>query len=256
MFLRRHLISLFLLGSLLAACQTSAPPAPSYVSRNADWQPQMRMVNGFEMVKVPAGCFTMGSRHGRRDERPLATICIDQAFWLDRFEVTNAQYGSEGAHPGPNRPRDNISWFEARDFCAKRGGRLPSEAEWEFAARGPDGLAYPWGNVLVQNLLVFDKNNNNQTADVGSKPAGASWVGAVDMAGNVWEWTNTLYAPYPYRADDGRESPDALGARVFRGGWLSYIDDGPSAHTRFRTTPDKLDWFIGVRCALPESAAP
>ncbi|MBC7814956.1 MAG: SUMF1/EgtB/PvdO family nonheme iron enzyme, partial [Burkholderiales bacterium] len=89
-----------------------------------------------------------------------------------------------------------------------------------------------------------------ETADVGSRPAGVSWVGAFDLAGNVHEWTNTLYERYPYDATDGREAPeDITSARVYRSSLNSYVDFGASLPARFRATPDTRDWFIGFRCA-------
>lgn len=242
-------------GVGLSACTPATPPStqtaiPGVVSRNADWRPIIQTINGVEMVKVPAGCFTMGSLDGRRDERPATRVCIERPFWLDRTEVTNAQYGSDGPYPGPNRPRTNLTWFEARDHCRARGGRLPTEAEWEFAGRGPDGLYYPWGNILVEDRLNFDKRQL-EPSPVGSFPKGQSWVGAYDLSGNVWEWVNSQYRPYPYTAADGRESPDDLSApRVFRGGWLSYVDRATSVVMRFRTAPDGRDWRIGFRCAM------
>jgi formylglycine-generating enzyme required for sulfatase activity len=191
----------------------------------------------------------MGSNEGRRDEQPVHEVCINRPFWLDRTEVTNTQFGSHGAFDGPDHPRENLTWYEARDFCRSRGGRLPSEAEWEYAARGVDSWRYPWGDSLYENRLVFDRNNNNQTAPVLSRPLGASWVGALGMAGNVWEWVNSAYLPYPYQAEDGRESdnpPDPR--RVYRGGLGSYIDNAVTASARFRGDPHKRDWFIGFRC--------
>jgi formylglycine-generating enzyme required for sulfatase activity len=231
-----------------AATATPRPPTP--VASNAAWTPVIQDFDGVEMVRVPAGCFEMGHAQGRRDEQPTHTICFDAPFWIDRYEVTNAQYGQQGNFPGDNRPRENLTWFEARDFCASRGSRLPTEAEWEYAASGPDNLIYPWGNELIEDNLVFDRNSNNQTADVGSRPGGVSWVGAYDMAGNVFEWVSSQYRPYPYSATDGRENLDDTQAqRVYRGGVGSYIDYGVSTATRFRKEPDSRDWFLGFRCA-------
>jgi iron(II)-dependent oxidoreductase len=172
--------------------------------------------------------------------------------------VTNAQYGSEGHFTGANFPRENLLWSEARDFCAARDARLPTEAEWEYAARGPDSLLYPWGNELIGENLVYDRNTLNQTAEVGSRPAGASWVGALDMSGNVFEWVSSIYARYPYAAADGRENPDdTTSLRVYRGGMHSYLDNASSATMRFWLDPAERDWYIGFRCARDaEEAAP
>lgn len=241
---------------ILAACgggsEPTPPPAPTVtpVTSNADWTPVIEEFNGVEMVRVPAGCFEMGHDDGRRDERPAHQFCFDEAFWIDRYEVTNAQFGSQGNFPGDNRPRENLTWFEARDYCASRDARLPTEAEWEYAASGPDNLIYPWGNELINDNLVFDQNSNNETAEVGSRPAGVSWVGAFDMSGNVWEWVSSIYEPYPYAPTDGREDlEDAEALRVYRGGLGSYIDYGVGTATRFWKEPDSRDWFIGFRCA-------
>ncbi|MGQ9890085.1 MAG: formylglycine-generating enzyme family protein [Aggregatilineales bacterium] len=252
----------FAIALLAAACSPAATPAPptvtpapaQTVTANADWTPVVRVFDGVQMAQVPAGCFTMGHNAGRRDERPEHRVCVE-TFWIDVYEVTNAQFGSQGNFPGDNRPRENLTWFEARNHCAARDGRLPTEAEWEYAARGPDSLLYPWGNELVADNLVFDQNANNQTADVGSKPGGVSWVGAYDMSGNVFEWVSTIYRPYPYNPTDGRENlDDATSPRVYRSGWGSYIDFGVSAPIRFYDKPDSRNWFLGFRCARDADA--
>ncbi len=208
------------------------------------------------MVLVPAGCFTMGHDEGRRDERPEHQICFSAPFWIDKTEVTNAAYGAHGNFEGDNRPRENLTWAEARDFCAARGAedsvphRLPTEAEWEYAARGPDSLLYPWGDELNAEALIFDQNFNSQTFDVGSRPNGASWVGALDMAGSLNEWTSSLYRPYPYDPTDGREDPnDTTSPRVARSSWNSYREFDATLPVRIRTAPETRDWFLGFRCA-------
>jgi formylglycine-generating enzyme required for sulfatase activity len=242
---------IFILSACGTATQPTLTPVPR-VTRNQDWTPVTQTINGYEMVKVPAGCFMMGSEDGRRDERPTGQICFNAPFWIDRNAVTNTQYGSSGSYSGPNRPRENLTWFEARDFCVKRGARLPTEAEWEYAARGPDNLIYPWGNDLIADNLAYDRNmvNNAETADVGSHPKGASWVGANDMTGLLWEWVSSIYQPYPYSATDGRENDaDQTSQRVYRSGWLSYNDHGVSATIRFHKKPEERDWHIGFRCA-------
>ncbi len=223
---------------------------PTYVPGNTAWQPISKTFNGVEMVKVPAGCFTMGNPAGRRDEQPVQSFCFGQPFWIDRYEVSNGQYGSDGPFVGTDKPRSNLTWFEARDYCERRSARLPTEAEWEYAARGPDSLLYPWDDQFMPDNLVYDANFNGQLADIGSRPGGVSWVGAYDLAGNAWEWVSSLYRPYPYQASDGREDPNnSTERRVYRGGMGSYITDGASATTRFRSAPSERDWFVGFRCA-------
>jgi formylglycine-generating enzyme required for sulfatase activity len=204
----------------------------------------------YAMALVPAGCFMMGSEV-YEGEKPIHQQCVDQPFWIDRTEVTNAQYGSHGAYTSANRPRENVTWFEARDFCAGRGGRLPTEAEWEFAARGPDSLVYPWGDKFVPQIVVSARNARGRTANVGSQPNGASWVGAFDMSGNVAEWVSTRYQLYPYLPDDGREvnSYSADEQRVLRGGGFGYEAFGLRSAFRIWVSPSDRSDNFGFRCA-------
>jgi formylglycine-generating enzyme required for sulfatase activity len=242
------------------------------VTANNQWTPQFKDFDGVTMARVPAGCFMMGlsaSDIATFNEEfgydwftasgPQSTFCFFQPFWIDKTDVTQAQFkqfGGTAAHSsnftGDNRPVESITWFEARFFCAKRGARLPTEAEWEYAARGPDDLQFPWGNNWNPSMAVW---KTSQTADVGSIPAGASWVGAWDMAGNVWNWTSTIYDqtnfPYPYKATDLRESSsDTKSTRVVRGGsWRNNFTTNLRAAYRTGAYPDDEYDGRGFRCA-------
>ncbi|MEM6283770.1 MAG: SUMF1/EgtB/PvdO family nonheme iron enzyme, partial [Chloroflexota bacterium] len=195
------------------------------VTRNADWTPIERDFDGVTMVLVPAGCFMMGSNE-QGDEQPVHEQCFDEPFWIDKYEVTNAQIGSTGCSDWssePDQPRNCIDWFGAQAHCESWGAHLPTEREWEYAARGPDSWVYPWGNAFVADNAVYSSNSGGRTAPVGSRPGGVSWVGAYDMSGNVWEWVSSLYRDYEYDASDGREDmTNRTDRRVLRGGsWSS-----------------------------------
>ncbi len=236
------------------------PPAfsVSRVGANSHWQPLTRSFDGVEMVLVPPGCFTMGSESGSEDEWPSSQQCFDAPFWIDRTEVTNARFGSEGFFSGPDIPRDTVSYPEAVAHCAARDARLPTEAEWEYAARGPDSWMYPWGNSFEDENVVYTGNSGGQTAPVASRPGGASWVGALDLSGNLWEWTSSIYDedffPYPYDAADGREDQTNTNAsRSIRGGSYSNEASFQRAITRKNKHP-AYEWYgyVGFRCARTE----
>lgn len=240
--------------TVLTVIPTGDPLTP--VLHNTDWTFQEHEFENVPMMLVPAGCFKMGSEDGAADERPVKQVCFNMPFWIDKTEITNAQFArfegqadNSNQWKGGNRPRESITWLEARDFCNKRGARLPTEAEWEYAARGPDHLTYPWGNNFAPDNVVYGNNSANQTADVGSRPAGASWVGALDMSGNVKEWVSSLYVDYPY--DESHEnSSDAISTRVLRGGsWDNVKPDDLRAADRLWDALDFKYSGIGFRCA-------
>ena len=169
------------------------------------------------------------------------------------YEVTNEQYGSQrGYFTGDNHPRDSVTWFEARDFCLSRDSRLPTEAEWEYAARGPESFIYPWGNDFIAENVVYGENSGEQSAEVGNRPEGMSWVGAMDMSGNLREWTSTIYQDYPYDARDGRRegNSDTISPRVLRGGSWGDIGNLVRAATRLWGEPTVEYFNIGVFAAL------
>jgi formylglycine-generating enzyme required for sulfatase activity len=205
------------------------------------------------MVLVPAGCFMMGNDDYALAELPVHEQCFEQPFWIDRYEVTNEQYGSIGcveSSSEPNQPRNCVDWIDATAHCENRGARLPTEREWEYGARGPDNFTYPWGNAFAANSVVFLDNAGVETASVGSRPNGLSWVGAFDMAGNLWEWMSTIFYDYPYVGDDGREDRNNINeGRVLRGG--SFINGSSAFRAAMRgwNFPNGQDNETGFRCA-------
>ena len=242
---------------------------------------RIRETDGMTMCYVPEGEFIMGSEDGALNERPVHTVNLE-GYWIDQTEVTNAQYtqcvkNGSCTEPWSNgfSPRDDyygnnqyadypviyVEWDQAVAYCRWAGGRLPSEAEWEKAARGTDGRIYPWGNQQPdKNLANFNKNVED-IVPVGSYPTGSSPYGVLDMAGNVWEWTADLYdrdidyyrqlpANNPTRShivEDG-----GLNYAVFRGGSWSSGQYTMRAANRF--TYFAVSWYNsgGFRCAFSE----
>ncbi|GAB4550513.1 MAG: hypothetical protein OHK0023_16510 [Anaerolineae bacterium] len=230
---------------------------PTFTAAAQKWTPQEQDFDGVTMVLVPAGCFYMGSVY-QADEQPVHEQCFEQSFWIDKYEVTNAQFTKFGGVAAqssqqamPDHPRENITWFEARDFCAKRGARLSTEAEWEYAARGWDSLVYPWGNAFIADNVVYSGNSGGGSAAVGSRPAGVSWVGAMDMSGNVWEWVSSPYQPYPYQVNAGQEAISSIqDSRVLRGGSWFNADYSLRAAYRNWYAPGDVVNNAGIRCLL------
>ncbi|WP_227370451.1 formylglycine-generating enzyme family protein [Halomonas sp. M20] len=152
-----------------------------------------------------------------------------------------------------DHPVTESTWAGARAYCEWRGARLPTEAQWEAAARGSDASLYPWGNTAPDDSRVFVSGRTGVTGVVGDHPDGASELGALDMSGSLAEWTSSLMRPYPYDPDDGREAADQAGERVTRGG--DYIYDANAAtltathRNGFSNAPGRGHRHIGFRCA-------
>lgn len=234
-----------------------------------------------EMIVIPAGEFIMGSDTGPEDERPAHRVTLP-AFRIDRLPVTNAEFAAFLNAKGPgtavrwydhddadarirlrggrwvsdaayeNHPAVEPTWAGAREYCAWRGKRLPTEAEWEKAARGTDGRRYPWGHEAADRTRAQFAAGWNATASADGFPAGASPYGVLDLAGNTWEWVSSLYRSYPYRPDDGREDLAASGVRGTRGGGHDSSADEITTTQRGRTlsrNPRAGHHNIGFRCA-------
>jgi serine/threonine-protein kinase len=253
-------------------------------------------VDQMVQVYVPSGEFTMGAAdidalismgNGRAySEIPVHTVYLD-GYWIDKYEVSNGQYAlcvDAGVCQPPylsssetrknyfgnpeysNYPVIWVKWYMARVYCEWAGRRLPTEAEWEKAARGTDGRKYPWGNDslsgeranfcdinclrTIANPLYDD--GYADTSPVGNYPAGTSPYGVMDMSGNVWEWTSTIIQLYPYDPADGRENPDLYSERVWRGGPWSNGYWWLRSAVRYRSSPSYWYVNLGFRCASSE----
>jgi formylglycine-generating enzyme required for sulfatase activity len=254
------------------ATTTSAPsdtPAPSAT-------PGDEFIDeiGVTMLLVPAGEFEMGSSAGAQDERPVHLVTLDD-FYIDKYEVTNALYAACVGNAACESPLDTssatrpnyynaaeyaeypvlyVTWSMAVAYCEWRGARLPSEAEWEKAARGDLGRVFPWGDEPALGLANFCQEGGEclgDTTEVGSYPDGASPFGLLDMAGNVWEWVTDWYAP-DYYAESPALNPPGPGSgelRVLRGGAFNGGLMQQRATTRGRNLHDQGYNYVGFRCA-------
>jgi formylglycine-generating enzyme required for sulfatase activity len=239
---------------------------------------QLSEIDGMRMLYIPAGDFEMGSNLGASagpsNPRPKHKVYLD-AFWIDQTEVSNGQYQlcvddgectlplktSSNIHPDyfqnpeyENYPVIYVTWYQAKAYCAWAGRRLPTEAEWEKAARGSDGQLYPWGVAAPHPALLNFADNVGDTQPVGSYPDGASPYGVLDMSGNVWEWgADWLDKGYSYYAESPRQNPkgpDQGELRVLRGGSWTFGADRALAAYRLGYPPDSTTLDIGFRCAL------
>lgn len=295
----------------LTSSRTPVPtitPSPTPVREQIAVMPDG---SGREQRFVPAGSFQMGSTaadsEAQSDEFPSHEVSLD-AFWIDSTEVTNAQFAAfmnssgnqsadgvtwlnmqnsstlieqQGSVFVPRagygtHPVINVSWYGAQAFCAWAGGRLPTEAEWEYAARGTQGNMYPWGETLDCRLANLDDETRRdrstgpwgtncdgfgQTAPVGSFPDGASWVGALNMAGNVFEWVADWYAPdyYSSTPSSNPTGPDSGSERVLKGSaWNMEEREAVRGASRLSQAPNSRQDFVGFRCAadVTNSEAP
>jgi len=213
------------------------------------------------MVLVPAGDFLMGSSEDEvADAFPQHVVPLD-SYWMDIYEVTNEQYHKcvdVGACYEPedlryfnypefaSHPVVYITWFDALAFCRWNDKRLPTEAEWEKAARGGRGRRYPWGDDLATTNLNAGSRLAG-TTPVGSYSDGASPYGAMDMAGNVWEWVMDWYEPYPGTSFIGDFFGDKY--KVLRGGSWNHPDRDARTFYRDIAHPNRTFAVVGFRCA-------
>ncbi|MFC1997292.1 formylglycine-generating enzyme family protein [Chloroflexota bacterium] len=273
------------LTSLNSAGQIDPTPSTDGTRGDMDGNSAIRPGDGMDMVLVPAGSFIMGSSGNEPGASPaeFPQHNVDlYSYWIDKTEVTNAQYGqcvkagacrtskyeNAPAYNGLDFPAVGVSWQDAADYCGWVAARLPTEAEWEYAAKGVMGSTYPWGYEFDGNKLNFcDQNCGERWADVsfddgyresapvGSYPEGSSWVGALDMSGNVWEWVWDWYADYTTASQSNPKGPEKGTQKVIRGGaWASPAE---GVRTSYRIDeggdirPSTSHPNIGFRCVVP-----
>jgi sulfatase modifying factor 1 len=225
------------------------------------------------MIYIPEGYFQMGTSSGKSEDSKPMHFVNTSAFFIDKYEVSNAEYQKflmATNHPKPtlwnderfNKPElpvVGVSWHDAMAYAKWKGRRLPTEAEWEKAARGNDGRLYPWGKKWAKGFFLFFVNIYGmddkylQTAPVDYYQSGVSPFGVFNMAGNVWEWCLDWYAPDYYRNSPEIDpmGPEKTNMKVLRGGsWVNTVDGVQVVH-RARNTPHAKNSIYGFRTVLP-----
>jgi len=249
---------------LSAPIMTSAQPHNANASATGN--------DGAPMVHIPAGLFIMGNDRGvgsmRVDEHPAHTVYLDR-YDIDLYEVTNTLYfgfvEKTGHRPskfaknkkfnGPNQPVVGVSWYDAAAYCAWAGKRLPTEAEWEKAARGTDGRQYTWG-TLQESKRADGKTKLRHPLPVGSNPAGQSPYGVEDMVGSVRDWVADWYLTeyYTISPDRNPKGPETGFKKVVRGSsWMAKGKVSSRIALRRRDSPSNRKNYAGFRCARTES---
>ena len=221
------------------------------------------------MVLIKKGCFMMGTdkihdylalrpnvRERPNDrERPVHKVCLD-SFYLDTHEVTQEKWGkifpyNNSVHKDPNIAVNQLEWKEARNYCTKMGHRLPTEAEWEYAARAGTTTEYPWGDKMNRAHVWYGGNSGHTHHPVGTRKPNP-W-GLYDMFGGVWEWTEDWYGEFYYKdspINNPKGPSDILSWHVIRGG--SWIDDKQFVRSTIRypgMADNTEDFWVGLRCA-------
>jgi len=238
-------IELFSFLILITACQS--PPSASFPQES--------------MVIVPAGWFLMGQNEGPRSNQPQGEVYLD-SFAIDKTEVTKEHFARFLEETGDkktieiiaaqaNEPVVGVLWREADAYCRWAGKRLPTEAEWEKAARGTDGRRYPWGNEWEPDYANVKESGFGDVIAVGSYPEGASPYGVLDMAGNAAEWVSDYFdfTYYAYASDHNPTGPRQVMDHVLRGG--SWASPNTLAQTFFRDSSHSTrpNLRVGFRCA-------
>lgn len=220
-------------------------------------------LEGETTVQIPTGWFLMGENYGRKSHQPQRRVYLD-SFEIHLTEVTRQDfaefiaetgYQAQGWIPGlqekDNLPMVGVLWEDADTYCRWLGMRLPTEAEWEKAARGTDGRLYPWGDEFDSKKTNTEESGRGKIQPVGSFPTGVSPYGILDMAGNVAEWVSDYFDPtyYTYAPDNNPQGSDVIMDRVLRGGSFAGAADYATTFFRDSSHSVKPNYRVGFRCA-------
>ena len=276
---------IFILGlsglSVCAGCQSpDATPGATIVNSVPE---TTKAPDGRTMVYVSGGTFLLS---GQDDSWEGAHEVTLSGYWIDQTEVTNDDFlrcVEAGVCRAPttcawgdptfgdasyaDHPVICVTWRMARTYCEWAGGRLPTETEWDYAARGDERFIYPWGNQFDASRLNFcdascpnadsqiryDDDGYPTTAPVGSFPEGASWCGALDMAGNVWEWVEDWYPPSGTDARQNPNGPAHYNEKIIRGGSWYDTPEFIRLDLRHPYNPNDYNHLVGFRCVIPET---
>lgn len=249
---RIQLLVAVLLFAIATACQAEDQKPKPWQNPGTQVGQEIIGPDGGKMVWVPAGEFMMGSNDGGTDEQPVHRVRITKGFWLGKYEVTIAQWlhycrvakvllTAEIIVPCTDHPMSGVNWTDYVAYCRFYGLSMPTEAQWEYAARGPEERTYPWGDQWDSARCCNDETKTAEgfTCPVGSFPNGASWCGALDMAGNLSEWCSDWYAEdyYANSSQDDPKGPTTGTERVQRGGYCWGDADECRSARRFGDDP-------------------
>jgi len=281
-----EVVAALVLVSLILACSSITQTATEVPTEAATAEPTIattptlgtgssitREADGMTMMYVPEGEFSMGNDSTNFErEIPAHKLFLD-AYWIDQTEVTNAMYATCVEAGGCKPPKEKksatypeyygnsdfddypvvyVSWDSATEYCTWAGGRLPTEAEWEKAARGTDGRNYTWGDTSDIACSTANWGScTDDTAPVGSYEDSKSPYGLYDTAGNVWEWVNDWYDQFYYQKSVSQNPPGPGSGeeRGLRGGAFDSLESKVRTAYRFSAIPRAADYFIGFRCA-------
>ena len=284
----RSVLCLALIALIVAGCRQTSTPEPGATRIDERGIEQVWVPAGSFMMGTAESEALNPPSWARREfesEQPQHEVRLSSGYWIDKYEVTNAAFrafvddggyteqehwSEEGwawlsAHidlvphdcdeDGPEYPRACVTWFEAQAYAHWRGGRLPTEAEWEYAARGPESLTFPWGNTWDASKANVEKKL--ASVPVGSYPEGVSWVGAHDMSGNASEWVQDWldWDYYQQKVGDDPQGPEEGQIKIEKGGcWGTWPYLARAAYRHFVDPPSYQDAHIGFRIVTPVDA--